>query len=63
MTPRNPRPAVVSPPPLPKAVPYPPDSIWRAWEDGQATVYRGNLFRRQGHQIARVLDAPAKTDV
>ena len=61
MTPRNPRPAPVAPPPLQKAVPYPPDSIWRSWEDGRATAYRGNLFKRQGHQIARVLEDKPET--
>ena len=43
-------------PPLPKAVPYPPESIWRTWEDGKPTQYRGNTFRRQGHIVARVFD-------
>ena len=57
MTQRSPRPAPVPPPPLPKAVPYPPESIWRTWEDEQPTLYRGNLFKRQGHQIARVHSA------
>ena len=60
MTLRKPRPAVVTPPPLPKAVPYPPDSIWRTWEDGKATLFRGNLFKRLGHQVARVLEVPPK---
>ncbi len=54
MTPRKPRPPVVLPPPLVKSVAYPPDSIWRTWQDGQVTVFRGNNFRRQGQQIARV---------
>jgi hypothetical protein len=43
-------------PPLPKAVPYPPESIWRTWDDGKPTLYRGNTFRRQGHMVARVFD-------
>ena len=62
MTPRKPRPPVVLPPPLPKSVPYPPDSVWRTWVDGEATAYRGNIFKRQGHRIARVFaDAPTET--
>lgn len=56
MTPRKPRPAAIPLPPLPKAVAYPPDSIWRNWEDGKATLFRGNLFKRQGQHIARVLE-------
>jgi len=59
MTPRKPRPAAVVHPPLQKAVAYPPDSIWRTWQDGQATTYRGNLFKRQGHKIARVIEPVA----
>jgi hypothetical protein len=62
MTLRKPRPPVVTPPPLPKAIPYPPDSIWRTWEEGKATMFRGNLFRRQGHKIARVLEPQAPTE-
>jgi len=62
MTLRKPRPAAVPPPPLPKAVPYPPDTIWRTWEDGQATMFRGNLFKRQGHRIARVMEPQPPAD-
>ena len=49
--------------PLPKAIPYPPDSIWRGWEDGKPTLFRGNLFKRQGHQIARVYDRQTPEEV
>ena len=58
MTLSKPRPAAVVPPPLPKAVPYPPETIWRSWQEDQAVVYRGNTFKRQGHKIARVFDPP-----
>jgi hypothetical protein len=54
MTLRKPRPVAAPIAPLPKAIPYPPDSIWRTWEDGKPTLFRGHLFKRQGHQIARV---------
>jgi len=47
--------------PLQKAVPYPPESIWRTWEDGKPTQYRGNTFRRQGHVVARIFDAAPTT--
>jgi hypothetical protein len=63
MTLRKPRPAAVPLAPLPKAIPYPPDSIWRGWEDGKPTLFRGNLFKRQGHQIARVYDRQTPEEV
>jgi hypothetical protein len=59
MTARKPRPAAVAVAPLPKAVAYPPDSIWRTWEDGKATLFRGNLFKRQGQRVTRVVDSPS----
>ena len=62
MTLRKPRPAAVPIPPLPRAVPYPPDTIWRAWQDGLPTMYRGNLFKRQGHQISRVIENAPRSD-
>jgi hypothetical protein len=63
MTLRKPRPAAVPPPPLVKAVAYPPDSIWRTWEDGRVMPFRGNLFKRQGHQVARAMATPNPEDV
>lgn len=49
------------PPPLPKAVPYPPEAIWRTWADGERLTFRGNTFMRKGDRVARVFDdaAPA----
>ena len=47
--------------PLTKAVPYPPESIWRTWEDGKPTQYRGNTFKRQGTCVARVFDVTPPT--
>jgi hypothetical protein len=63
MTLRKPRPAPVPIAPLPKAVPYPPDSIWRTWEEGKPTLFRGNLFKRQGLHVARVVETQDPNDV
>jgi hypothetical protein len=62
MTARKPRPAPVAIPALPKAVAYPPDSIWRTWEEGKSTLFRGNLFKREGQRIARVIDSRTPRD-
>ncbi|HKY34984.1 MAG TPA: hypothetical protein VJN18_03490 [Polyangiaceae bacterium] len=35
---------------------YPPDSIWRTWEAGKSTLFRGNLFKREGQRVTRVND-------
>ncbi len=59
MTLRKPRPAAVIPPPLPKAVPYPPESLWRTWEEDEVVVYRGNSFKRKGTKVARVFEPAA----
>ncbi len=52
------RPAAVPPPTLVKAVPYPPETIWREWREDEVVAYRGNTFKRQGQKITRVF-APA----
>jgi hypothetical protein len=61
---RKPRPApvVLESRPIPAA--FPPDSIWRNWEEGKPNLFRGNLFRRQGNQVSRVTDAqpPKRTE-
>jgi hypothetical protein len=59
MTARKTRPAPVPIPALPKAVAYPPDSIWRNWEAGESTLFRGNLFKREGQRVIRVIDDPS----
>ena len=47
--------------PLTKAVPYPPEAIWRTWEVGTPTQYRGNTFTRQGRTVARIFDVTPPT--
>ena len=59
MTLRKPRQPAVQPAPLPKAVPYPPESIWSTWLEDTVTVFRGNTFMRKGRWVTRVFDVPA----
>ncbi len=62
MTTRKPRAALTPPPPMPKAVPYPPEAIWRTWEDGAQLTYRGNTFMRRGDRVARVFENATSAD-
>ena len=55
MTARKARLDLPAPPPQPKAVPYPPATIWKTKEEGVAFDYRGNVFERRGNHVARVL--------
>ena len=53
------RSSAVPPPALTKAVPYPPEAMWRERQEGEVFAYRGNTFKRQGQKITRVI-APAQ---
>ena len=57
MTARKPPPGSVAIAPLPKAVAYPPDSIWRTWQEGEPTLFRGNMFERRGQRVTRIVDS------
>ncbi len=57
------RSTAVPPPPLVKAVPYPPETIWRDWQEDEVVTYRGNTFKRQGRKITRVFDPAQRADV
>lgn len=61
MTTRKPRPAFELPS-WPKAVPYPPEHIWRTHADGASLKFRGNTFVRRGDTVVRVFDESTQSN-